>query len=295
MSATVLERLERLPRRNLTVLALRGISTLVPGGWQNQTSPEALISDVLGSDDLDLVQQVRARADELSRARHEGYRRALSLYDAVNRSQKAAGGLRVLANVAGALPLVKRLAVLTPASQTLQAVDLSLKVAAEMLAFTQVNGLPGDSFAAFGDSLREYSGEARVRMAALVCFDALLPLGDNALHRLDGLLGQVGSRELHQLPSYAGMASLLPGRGDAAHLSFVRRGVDQWLGWADGFMGDLGLSGQRAVRALETTIGPWHGGMEQLATFLDAFTDTYSHTGVQAVARRLVERAAAEI
>jgi hypothetical protein len=238
---------------------------------------------------------VRARADELSRARHEGYRRALSLYDAVNRSQKAAGGLRVLANVAGALPLVKRVAVLTPASQTLQAVDLSLKVAAEMLAFTQVNGLPGDSFAAFGDSLREYTGEARVRMAALVCFDALLPLGDNALHRLDGLLGQVGSRELHQLPSYAGMASLLPGRGDAAHLSFVRRGVDQWLGWADGFVGDLGLSGQRAVRALETTIGPWHGGMEQLATFLDAFTDTYSHTGVQAVARRLVERAAAEI
>lgn len=295
MSATVLERLERLPRRNLTVLALRGISTLVPGGWQNQTSPEELISDVLGSDDPELVQQVRARADELSRARHEGYRRALSLYDAVNRSQKAAGGLRVLANVAGALPLVKRVAVLTPASQTLQAVDLSLKVAAEMLAFTQVNGLPGDSFAAFGDSLREYAGEARVRMAALVCFDALLPLGDNALRRLDGLLGQVGSRELHQLPSYTGMASLLPGRGDAAHLSFVRRGVDQWLGWADGFVADLGLSGQRAVRALETTIGPWHGGMEQLATFLDAFTDTYSHTGVQAVARRLVERAAAEI
>lgn len=295
MSATVLERLERLPRRNLTVLALRGISTLVPGGWHNQTSSEELISDVLGSDDPALIQEVRQRADQLSRARHEGYRRALSLYDAVNRSQKAAGGLRVLANVAGALPLVKRLAVLTPASQTLQAVDLSLKVAAEMLAFTQVNGLPGDSFAAFGDSLREYSGEARVRMAALVCFDALLPLGDNALHRLDGLLGQVGSRELHQLPSYAGMASLLPGRGDAAHLSFMRRGVDQWLGWADGFVGDLGLSGQRAVRALETTIGPWHGGMEQLATFLDAFTDTYSHTGVQAVARRLVERAAAEI
>jgi len=295
MSATVLERLERLPRRNLTVLALRGISSLVPGGWQNQTSAEELISDVLGSDDPELVQQVRARADQLSRARHEGYRRALSLYDAVNRSQKAAGGLRVLANVAGALPLVKRLAVLTPASQTLQAVDLSLKVAAEMLAFTQVNGLPGDSFAAFGDSLREYSGEARVRMAALVCFDALLPLGDNALQRLDDLLGQVGSRELHQLPSYAGMASLLPGRGDAAHLSFMRRGVDQWLGWADGFVGDLGLSGQRAVRALESTLGPWHGGMEQLATFLDAFTDTYSHTGVQAVARRLVERAAAEI
>ena len=173
--------------------------------------------------------------------------------------------------------------------------DLSLKVAAEMLAFTQVNGLPGDSFADFGAALNEYAGEARVRMAALICFDALLPLGDQALQRLDELLGGVGKRDLHQLPAYAGMASLLPGRGDEAHLSFLRRGVDQWLGWAGGFVDQLGLSGQKAVQALETTVGPWQGGFKQMATFLDAFTDTYAHTGVQAVARRLVERAAAEI
>ncbi|MEY5059574.1 MAG: hypothetical protein RJA51_1321, partial [Actinomycetota bacterium] len=111
-------------------------------------------SAVLGSSDPELIRQVRARADLLSAARHEGYGRALSLYDAVNRSQKATGGLRVLANVAGGLPLVKRMATIVPPSDTLQAVDLSLKVAAEMLAFTQVNGLPGDSFAAFSSSLK---------------------------------------------------------------------------------------------------------------------------------------------
>jgi hypothetical protein len=293
--STVLERLDRLPRRNLTVLALKGISTLVPGEWHNTTSASELIAGVIGSDDPALITQVRQRADELSNARHEGYGRALSLYDAVNRSQKAAGGLRILANVGGALPLVKRVANLTPTSDTLQAVDLSLKVAAEMLAFTQVNGLPGDSFAEFGASLNEYAGEARVRMAALICFDALLPLGDQALQRLDTLLGQVGRKELRLSPAYAGMAAMIPGRGDDAHLSFLRRGVDQWLGWAGGFVGGLGLSGQKAVRALESTLGPWQGGFEQLATFLDAFTDTYQHTGVQAVARRLVERAAAEI
>ena len=293
--STVLERLDRLPRRNLTVLALKGISTLVPGGWHNTTSANELISSVLGSSDAALIAQVRARADVLSRARHEGYGRALSLYDAVNRSQKAAGGLRLLANVAAVLPLVKRAANLTPTSETLQAVDLSLKVAAEMLAFTQVNGLPGDSFAEFGASLGEYAGEARVRMAALICFDALLPLGDQALLRLDGLLGRVGQKELRLSPAYAGMAAMIPGRGDEAHLGFLRRGVDQWLGWAAGFASDLGLSGQKAVQALESSLGPWQGGFEQLATFLDAFTDTYQHTGVQAVARRLVERAAAEI
>ncbi|WP_228009025.1 hypothetical protein [Cyanobium sp. LEGE 06113] len=60
-------------------------------------------------------------------------------------------------------------------------------------------------------------------------------------------------------------------------------------------MSSLGLSGQKAVQALEGSLGPWQGRFEQLATFLDAFTDTYQHTGTQAVARRLVERAAAEI
>jgi hypothetical protein len=295
MSATVLERLERLPRRNLTVLAIKGLSTLVPGGWQNMTSPDALIAEVLGSDDPALIRQVRERADVLSRARHEGYGRALSLYDAVNRSQKATGGLRLLANIGGGLPLVKRLADLTPASEQLQAVDLSLKVAAEMLAFTQVNGLPGDSFGDFAASLREYAGEARVRMAALVCFDALLPLGDQALQQLDALLGRVGGRQLREAPAYGSIASMLPGRGDEAHLGFLRQAVGTWGGWAGGFVSELGLTGQKAVRALESALGPWQGSFQQMATFLDAFTDTYQHTGVQAVARRLVERAAGEI
>ncbi|MEB3264467.1 MAG: hypothetical protein VKJ66_08870 [Synechococcus sp.] len=295
MSDTVLERLERLPRRGLTVLALRGISTLVPGEWHNTTNADALIAEVMGDNDPALVAAVRHRADTLSRARHEGYGRALSLYDAVNRSQKAAGGLRIAANLGGALPLVKRLAALTPPAENLQAVDLALKVSAEMLAFTQVNGLPGDSFAEFGAALREYGGEARVRMAAMICFDALLPLGDQALQRLDGLLGQVASGDLRQWPAYRRMAGQLPGRGDQAHLGFLRRGVEPWLDFADGLVKGLGLTGQRAVQALEGAIGPWRGGFDQLAVFLDAFTDTYAHTGVQAVARRLVERAAAEV
>ncbi|MFN5221332.1 MAG: hypothetical protein ACK5FE_10590 [Cyanobacteriota bacterium] len=295
MRPTVLERLERLPRRNLTVLALRGISTLVPGGWENITSGDELIRRVMGSSDPELIAQVRARANELSNARHEGYGRALSLYDAVNRSQKATGGLRVLANVAGGLPIVKRLAMIAPSSDLLQAVDLSLKVGAEMLAFTQVNGLPGDSFGAFGASLRDYAEENRVRMTALICYDALLPLGDRALERLDGLLGAASGRDLHQLPSYAGMAAMIPGHGDDAHLNFLRRSVDEWKGWAGGFISEFGLTSQKAVRALESTLGPWQGSLEGLAAFLDAFTETYAHTGIQAVATRLVERAAGEI
>jgi hypothetical protein len=295
MSRTVLERLERLPRRGLTVLALQAISTLVPGRWHNITSVEVLITDVIGAEDPGLAARVRSRADVLSRARHEGYGRALSLYDAVNRSQKAAGGLRLAANVVGVVPLLKRLASLTPPTETVQAVDLSLKVAAEMLAFTQVNGLPGDSFTEFGAALADYAGEARVRMAALICFDALLPLGDAALLRLDDLLARADGREFQQLPAYGRMRRFLPGGDVTAHRTFLRRATEQWAGWAGGFAGQLGLSARAATQALEGAIGPWQGGFDQLALFLDSFTETYAHTGVQAVARRLVERAAAEV
>ncbi len=295
MSRSVLERLERLPRRGLTVLALQGIATLVPGGWSNITSADTLIREVLGSDDPVLISQVRGRAETLSAARQEGYGRALSLYDAVNRSQHATGGLRLLGSLGAGLPLLQRIARLTPPARKLQAVDLSLKVGAELLAFTQVNGLPGDSLAAFGSALGDYAGEARVRMAALICFDALLPLGDQALQTLDGLLGSASQRDLHRLPAYRKMAGLIPGRGDQAHLSFLRRGVEQWLDWAGGFASELGLSTRKAVQAVEGTMGPWQGRLDQFASFLDAFTDTYAHTGVQAVARRLVERATAEI
>lgn len=295
MGRTVLDRLERLPRRGLTVMALQGISLLVPGGWSNVTSADDLIAEVSGSRDRGLIAQVRDRANLLSEARHEGYGRALSLYDAVNRSQHATGGLALLSGLTGTLPLLKRISNLTPPSDTLQAVDLSLKVGAELLAFTQVNGLPGDSFADFGAALSDYAGEARLRMAALITFDGLLPLGDQALKRLDGLLSSANGADLHRMPAYSRMSSQMPGNGTQAHLGFLRRGVDQWLGWADGFVEELGLTGQRAVQSLEKTLGPWQGGMKQLALFLDAFTDTYAHTGVQAVARRLVERATAEI
>jgi len=71
--------------------------------------------------------------------------------------------------------------------------------------------------------------------------------------------------------------------------------VITWLARAGGFLSSLELKGQKGVQALESTLGPRQGGMAELATVLEALTDTDQHTGVQAIARRLVERAAAEI
>jgi len=45
-----------------------------------------------------------------------------------------------------------------------------------LVAFCQINGIPGDSIGDFVAS-PDYSGESLMRMVALVCVDGLIPLG----------------------------------------------------------------------------------------------------------------------
>ena len=95
-----------------------------------------------------------------------------------------------------------------------------------------------------------------------------------------GLLGQGARADLRTLPAYGAMASLLPGRSEDDHPSFLCQGENTWLDWAACFVSTLGLTGQKAVQALKITLGPWQGGVGQLVPFLDPFTDTYQHSSV---------------
>jgi hypothetical protein len=72
-----------------------------------------------------------------------------------------------------------------------------------------------------------------------------------------GLLGHVARADLRTLPAYGAMASLLPGRSEDDHPSFLRQGENTWLGWVACFVSTLDLTGRNAVQALEITLGPW--------------------------------------
>ena len=52
-----------------------------------------------------------------------------------------------------------------------------VKLVAEVVAFCHINGIPGDSLGDFLAALGDYSGEALMRMTALVSFDGVIPLG----------------------------------------------------------------------------------------------------------------------
>lgn len=121
------------------------------------------------------------------------------------------GRARLLANGSNVLVLVKNLSQLTPAIDMLQAAVLCRNLAAEMMAFTQVNDLQSESLGDFAASLAECTREARERMAAIVCCVALLPLSDAALQRL---VGPGGPRGLRRHAHAAGLLrNALPAAG----------------------------------------------------------------------------------
>jgi hypothetical protein len=121
-------------------------------------------------------------------------------------------------------------------------------------------------------------------MAVLVFFDAPIPgaIGPAATEWSAGPGGPRRSADVARLGRHG---PSVHGWGEEAHLRFLRQVVDTWLGWAGGFVSSVGLTDQKAVQALLSTLGPGQGGMAQQATFLDAFNDIDQHTGVEAIAR----------
>ncbi len=72
-------RLDPLPKRNLTGLALKGIGSLERSDQRHATSADELIAEVMGGNDPRLIALLRTRPDVLSRAPHQSSLRPISL------------------------------------------------------------------------------------------------------------------------------------------------------------------------------------------------------------------------
>ena len=75
------------------------------------------------------------------------------------------GAAAALANKVGErLSILSLLSKITPKSDKAQSIDFSVKLVVELVAFCQINGLPGDSIGDFVKSLTHYKDEALIRM-----------------------------------------------------------------------------------------------------------------------------------
>ncbi|ACK67357.1 conserved hypothetical protein [Rippkaea orientalis PCC 8801] len=295
MSKPLYELVDELPTDNMTVKVLKTLDFVVPGQWNNVVGFENTIRTVTGETDEELIQQIGDRAVYLFNDKSQGYQNALWLYQTVDSTDKALGAAALANKVGEKVSFLGFLNKITPNPEKAQAIDLSLKLIAELVAFCQINGIPGDSIGDFVGSLADYSGESLMRMAALVCLDGLIPLGPDFILKVQSSLGNLSPKELDSNGTFQQMKKLIPGNNTSSQLDFIGNSFDSVKGWMSGFVEKRGVTPQQLFNKLGSFIEYSEDKLDYLAAFLDMSTNYYEHTGTQTLAKRLIERAVAEI
>ncbi|WP_199247157.1 hypothetical protein [[Phormidium] sp. ETS-05] len=295
MAKSIFELVDQLPADNMTVKTLRALDFVVPGQWENIIGFDNTIRIVTGFDDEDLIQQVGERAIALYNDKSQGYQRAMWLYQTVDSFDSALGAAALANKVGDSIPLLGFLNRVTPKPDKAQTIDLAIKVVVELLAFCQINGIPGDSIGDFVGSLADYGGESLMRLAALVCIDGLLPLGPDFLQKVLDTINNLSTGELEANPVFGGISSMIPGGNTGSKLGFIGEAVGSVSGWMGDFVADRGLSPELIMNNLKGFLDFSDDKLDYVAAFLDMTTNYYEHTGTQTLARRLLERAMAEI
>lgn len=294
MSTKIYEKVDKLPKGGLTVMALKSLDKFVPGQWDNLVGFDNTIKKVTGETDEAMVQAIGERAIALFNDKSQGYQRTLWLYETVD-SASGLLGAAAMANRIGQDTFLGFLTNLTPKPEKAQTIDLVVKLVTELVAFCHINGIPGDSLGDFLAALGDYSGESLMRMAALVSFDGIIPLGADFSTKALNLIKGMGPSDLENNPTFKGVQKEIPGDNAKGKLSFITESFESTQGWMDRFVRDRGITQSGLVDNLAGFVEGSKGKLDYLGAFLDVSVKYYEHTGVQTLARRLIERAVAEI
>lgn len=293
MSESLHAVLEGLPQSSMTTHVLGALDWIVPGEWTNITVFDAMIKDVTGETDEALIQQVGERALQLYADDSTGYHRAVQVYRGIDSASTVAGAA-AMANLAGQrFEILSFLTDVTPKADTTQAIDAGIKFAGELVGFTLCNGLPGDSVGDFVTSLASYGKEERMRLAAWLAIDCVLPLGPDfitkVLEALDGPLESIQENRVFKFVS-----EHLPG-GIAEQRDTIKKNVEESRGHLEGMVSQHGISQDTVLAKVKEYVAFADDKLDLVAAALDLGTNTFEHTGIQTVARRVITRAYGEI
>lgn len=296
MSANTIQGLmDHLPERNLTTRMLDAVDAVAPGQWRNIVGFENAIRIITGETDEDLIQKVGERAIRLYNDRSQGYQRAVWLYETGETISNTMATAALANKVGEKISLLHFVNKITPKPDNAQGIDFGVKLVIEVVAFCMRNGLPGDGIGDFVKALAHYRDEARIRMAALICVDGLLPLGPDFLSTVLGALGAGGTGGLQQSETFQRVHSLIPGGGPEGQLTFIQKGMQATQDWMTDFVSKNALTPAKVLGGLQGFIDAADTKLDYVAAFLDLTTDYYRHTGIQSVARSLIERAVNEV
>ena len=288
MTDSIVQLLDTLPYDNLTVKLLRAIDALVPGQWENVVGFDRTIQVVTGATDANDILEIRNRAIELYNNPNNGYQSAIWYYSTIDSADVALGAAAMANKIGEKIGFLSFLNQMTPKANTTQSIDLCLKIVAELIAYSKLNGLPILNPQDFVNQLRqEYQGPSLIRMAALVTVDGLLPLGPDFLKVVGTALSNK-QFAIRDNPVFSQIADAIP---SPDKVGFIANTFDAASGWMDSFVSNSGLTPKKIASSIGSFIDFSNDSMDFVAAFLDQSTDYYRHTGIQTVGRSLIRQA----
>lgn len=275
-----------LPARSITTMVLGALDFVVPGQWCHYPNFHDMAKAVTGETREGKLQVICNHADQLYNEGERGAQRAVWIYQSADGNDRMLAAASLAHQVGDSVGMLGFLSKLTPKPDTLQALDLGLKVATEALAYLNLHGLTGERFDEFERSLTNLSNESAIRMAALVTLDGLIPLGPDFLVKVTSSLQSAQGVEQNGI--FAKLGHLLPGSDTTGRLGFVRNLFASVQGWMGGFVSQKGLTQEGLLSRLNGVLKMGDGKLDTLASLLDASTNYLSYTGTQTAARHVL-------
>ncbi|MUG93426.1 hypothetical protein F7734_13700 [Scytonema sp. UIC 10036] len=292
MDKSIIQLVDELPSDNITVKVLKALDYVAPGQWNNLVGFDNSIRAITGETNPQVIQQIRDRAIVLYHDPQQGYQAAIKLYQTIDSADTAMATAALANKVGEKIGFLSFLSKITPKADVTQTIDLVLKVAVEIIAFSKLNGIPQPNPQEFVNTLtNNYKDASLMRMVALVCLDGVLPLGPDFLSKIQEVISGANTDAIAQNPIFSSINNFLPGSNPSDKVGFITQGFNSVQGWMNNLVSKTGVTPQSIFSHLGNFIQMADDNLDFVAAFLDQTTNYYEHTGIQTVARSLILQA----
>jgi hypothetical protein len=132
-----------------------------------------------------------------------------------------------------------------------------------------------------------------MRLAAWLAIDCVLPLGPDFIQKILGALdGPLESIQENRVFRF--VSEHLPG-GIAEQRDTLKRNIEESSGHLTSMVNSQGITQETVLARVREYVAIADDKLDVAAAALDLGTNTFEHTGIQTVARRVVTRAYGEI
>ncbi|AFY31860.1 hypothetical protein [Calothrix sp. PCC 7507] len=289
MDKSIIQLVDELPTDNITVKVLKALDYVAPGEWNNVVGFDNSIRAITGESDAKVIQRIRDRATNLYQDPQKGYQAAIKLYQTIDKADTAMAAAALANKVGEKIGFLSFLSKITPKADITQSIDLVLKIAVEIIAFSKLNGIPQPNPQEFANSLaNNYKNASLMRMGALVCIDGILPLGPDFLSKIQGIISGADTSIISQNPVFQAVQNSLPGNNPSEKFGFITQAFNSVQGWMNNLVSKTGITPQSIFNSVGNFIQVADDNLDFVAAFLDQTTNYYEHTGIQTVAQSLI-------